>query len=141
MGLFERLFGGGSPDAKARKAEEKARREAEEQAERRAKGDQLLQIALGTQANARSYDARSKAAISLVISSLYDHGIKAWESIARDFPNEAPSALQQVGACHHLKKDYRAALEAYARAIKAGYDPDLIADSIESATKGLDHAS
>jgi tetratricopeptide (TPR) repeat protein len=138
MGIFDKLFGGGDPEAKAKKAAEKEFRREAEVLEDLKRADGLFQQALGNVHDARSYDARSKAAISLVLSSHYDYGIKAWSSIANDFPDEASSALQQVGTCYHLKKDYRAALEAYGRAIRAGYDPDRISDSIESATQSLE---
>jgi tetratricopeptide (TPR) repeat protein len=137
MGLFDKIFGGGDPEAKAKKDAEKERRRQEEALEARKRADDLLEKALGNVADARSYDARSKAAISLVMSSHYDHGVLAWSAIAQDFPDEAGGALQQVGTCFHLKKDFRGALEAYAKAIRAGYDPDLISDSIDEATKSL----
>jgi TolA-binding protein len=138
MGLFDKLFGGGDPEAKAKKAEAKAKRDAEEAAEAKDRADNLLQTALGNKPEARSSSARTKAAISLVLSSHYDHGIEAWQSIAFDFPSEAAGALHQVGTCFHLKKDYRSALEYYGRAIKAGMDSDSISDSIESATASLE---
>lgn len=138
MGFFDKLFGGGDPEAKAKKQAEKEQLKLEEAKQEQERAEQTLQTALGNNPDARSYSARSKAAISLTMSSQYDNGIKAWESIARDFPEEAGDAIQQVGACYHLKKDYRSALEAYARAIKSGYDHDLIADSIEEATKSLE---
>jgi tetratricopeptide (TPR) repeat protein len=138
MGFFDKLFGGGDPEVKAKKQAEKEQRKLEEARQELEQAEHLLQTALGNNADGRSYSARSKAAISLVMSSHYDHGIKAWNAIATDFPDEAGDAIQQVGACYHLKKDYRSALEAYGRAIKAGYDHDLIADSIEEATKSLE---
>lgn len=138
MGFFNNLFGGGDPEVKARKQAEKEQRKLEEAKQEQERAEQTLQTALGNNAEARSYGARSKAAISLGMSSQYDFGIQAWEAIARDFPEEAADAIQQVGAFYHIKKDYRSAIEAYARAIKAGYDHDLIADSIEEATKSLE---
>lgn len=136
MNFFERLFSG-DPDAKARRAEAKARREAEDAAEADTRAHALLLTAQGEDREARSYQARSKAAISLVLSCRYDQGLLAWESIAQDFPDHADSALQQVGACHHLKKDYAAAINAYHRAIDAGLDPAFVDDSIESARVAL----
>lgn len=141
MGLFSKLFGGGTPEEKAARAAEKAaaraRREAEEQAEKDARSRELFERALGNDAENSSLEARSKAAIKLVLANETAKGREAWLAIARDHPDELPEALQQVGVCYHLDKNYRAALENYEAAIRVGANADHLADNIAEARKGL----
>ena len=68
---------------------------------------------------------------------LHELGREAWLSISRDFPTELPDALEQVGVCYHLDKNYRAALENYEAAIRLGANADHLADNIAEARKGL----
>lgn len=141
MGLWSKLFGGGSPEERAAKAQAKAearaRREAEELAEKAAEADALLQRALGKDPAETSLAARRKAAIKLVLANQTAKGREAWLAIARDFPDELADALEQVGVCHHLDKDYRSALENYEAAIRVGADAGILADNVAEARKGL----
>lgn len=144
MGLFDRLFGGGSPEEKAAKAQAKAdaraRREAEERAERAGELETLLQRALGNDPEQASLDARTKAAIKLVLCNETAKGREAWLAIAGDFPDERAEALNQIGVCWHLEKNYRAALDHYDAAIQAGADAGHLADNIAEARAGLNAA-
>lgn len=141
MGFLNKLFGGGSPEEKAAKAlaksQAKALREAEERAEKAAQSQELFERAIGNDPAAASLDARSKAAIKLVLSNETAKGREAWLSISRDYPSELSHALEQVGVCYHLEKDYRAALENYESAIRLGANADHLADNIAEARKGL----
>lgn len=141
MGFWSNLFGGGSPEERVvkaqAKAETKARREAEEQAEKAAEAEALLRLALGNDPADASLGARRKAAIRLVLANQTAKGREAWHAIARDYPDELAHALEQVGVCHHLDKDYREALENYEAAIRVGADAGMLADNIDEARKGL----
>lgn len=141
MGFLSKLFGGASPEEKAAKAaakaEARARREAEEQAEKAAEAEALLGQAMGLDPAQASLDARRKAAIKLVLKNQTELGREAWLSISRDFPTELSDALEQVGVCYHLDKNYRAALENYEAAIRLGANADHLADNIAEARKGL----
>jgi tetratricopeptide (TPR) repeat protein len=141
MGFWSRLFGGGSPEERAAKAQAKAearaRREAEELADKAAEADALLQRALGNDPADTSLAARRKAAIKLVLANQTAKGREAWLSIARDYPDELADALEQVGVCYHLDKDYHSALENYEAAIRVGADPGILADNVAEARKGL----
>ncbi|MFM5908346.1 MAG: hypothetical protein ACKOPO_12310 [Novosphingobium sp.] len=141
MGLFSRLFGGGSPEEKAvkaaAKAEARARQVAERAAEKAGQMNLLFETAMGKDAANCGCDARQKAAIKLVVSGETGLGREAWLSISRDFPGELAFALEQVGVCYHLEKDYRSALENYESAIRLGADADHLADNINEARKGL----
>jgi tetratricopeptide (TPR) repeat protein len=141
MGFFSKLFGGGSPEERAAKAQAKAearaRREEEERAEKAAEAEALLQRALGNDPADTSLNVRRKAAIRLVLASQTAKGREAWLSIARDHPDELAEALEQVGVCYHLDKDYRSALENYEAAIRVGADAGVLADNIAEARKGL----
>lgn len=141
MGLWSNLFGGGSPEERAIKAaakvEAKARRDAEAQAEKAAQTSLLFERALGHDPANSSCDARQKAAIKLVLANETAKGREAWLAIARDHPDELAMALEQVGVCYHLDKDYRAALENYEAAIRVGADAGHLADNIVEARKGM----
>ena len=141
MGWFGNLFGGGSPEEKAARAQAKAdaraARDAEDQAEKLTRIKALFERALGNDPENSSNDARQKAAIKLVLANETEKGREAWLSISRDYPNELAHALEQVGVCYHLEKNYRAALENYESAIRVGADADHLADNIAEARKGL----
>jgi len=141
MGFFSKLLGGGTPEEKAarvaNKAAARARREAEEQAEKGARSRELFERALGNDVDYSSLEARRKAAIKLVLAGETAKGREAWLAISRDYPSELAFALEQVGVCHHLDKDYRAALENYEAAIRVGADAGHLADNITKARKGL----
>ena len=135
------MFGGGTPEEKTAKAlakaEASARREAEDMAEKAARIDELLNRALGNDPENSSNDARRKAAIKLVLANETAKGREAWLSISRDYPNDLADALEQVGVCYHLDKDYRSALENYEAAIRVGADAEHLADNIAEARKGM----
>lgn len=141
MGFWSKLFGGGSLEERAEKAQAKAaaraRREADERAEKAAEADALLQRALGNDPADTSLAVRRKAAIKLVLSSQTAKGREAWLAIARDYPDELADALEQVGVCYHLDKHYRSALENYEAAIRVGADAAGLADNMAEARKGL----
>jgi tetratricopeptide (TPR) repeat protein len=141
MGFWSKLFGGGSPEERAAKAQAKAEaralREAEAQAEGAAEAEVLLQRALGNDPADTSLGARRKAAIKLVLANQTAKGREAWLAIARDYPDELADALEQVGVCYHLDKDYRSALENYEAAIRVGADAGILADNVAEARKGL----
>ncbi len=141
MGFWSNLFGGGSAEEKAAsaaaKANARAMREAEELDEKAARAKVLFERALGQDRDNCSCEARRKAAIKLVLSNETALGREAWLSISRDFPNELADALEQVGVCYHLEKDYRSALENYEAAIRVGAEAGHLADNIAEARKGL----
>jgi tetratricopeptide (TPR) repeat protein len=141
MGFWSSLFGGGTPEEKvaraASKAELRAKREAEDIAEKAARANELFERALGNDPDNCSNDARRKAAIKLVLANETAKGREAWLSISRDYPAELADALEQVGVCYHLDKDYRSALENYEAAIRVGADVGHLADNIEEARKGM----
>ncbi|MEY4952711.1 MAG: hypothetical protein RL299_1135 [Pseudomonadota bacterium] len=141
MGIFGNLFGGGTPEEKAAKAEAKAAaraaRDAEEAAEKAELTRELFERALGNDPENSSNDARRKAAIKLVLANETAKGREAWLSISRDYPGDLADALEQVGVCYHLEKNYRAALENYEAAIRVGADVGMLADNIDEARKGL----
>ncbi len=130
MGFWSNLFGGGTPEEKAAKAAAKA----EEQA---AHVSALFERALGNDPDNNSNDARRKAAIRLVLANETAKGREAWLSISRDYPAELADALEQVGVCYHLEKDYASALENYEAAIRVGADARHLADNIAEARKGM----
>ena len=141
MSFWSTLFGGGSPEEKAArvaaKAEARAKREAQESSEKAAMTDELFERALGKDSENCSCDARQKAAIKLVLANETGKGREAWLSISRDYPNELAHALEQVGVCYHLEKNYRSALENYEAAIRVGADAGHLAENIAEARKGL----
>lgn len=141
MGFWSNLFGGGRPEDRAARAAAKAQaralHEADEQAAEAARIQALLDRALGSDPENSACDARRKAAIRLVLANETAKGREAWLSIARDFPDELANALEQVGVCYHLDKDYRSALENYEAAIRVGADRGVLADNIAEARKGL----
>ena len=141
MGFWSSLFGGGTPEQKAAKAlakaEARARQDAADMADKTARADQLLNRALGNDPENSSNDARRKAAIMLVLANETAKGREAWLSISRDYPGDLADALEQVGVCYHLDKDYRSALENYEAAIRVGADAGHLADNIAEARKGM----
>ncbi len=141
MAFWSNLFGGATPEEKqaraAAKSEARARREADELAEKAARTDELFERALGNDRDNSSCDARRKAAIKLVLANETAKGREAWLSISRDFPTELADALEQVGVCYHLEKNYRSALENYEAAIRVGADAGHLADNIAEARKGM----
>jgi tetratricopeptide (TPR) repeat protein len=141
MGFFSSLFGGGTAEEKAAKAaakaEAKAKRDAEEGLEREERAKELFERALGFGPANSSLDARSKAAIKLVLADQTAKGREAWLAISRDYPSELAFALEQVGVCYHLEKDYRSALESYESAIRVGANADHLADNMAEARKGI----
>ena len=141
MGFWSSLFGSGTPEQKAAKAlaktEARARQDAADMADKTARADQLLNRALGNDPENSSNDARRKAAIMLVLANETAKGREAWLSISRDYPGDLADALEQVGVCYHLDKDYRSALENYEAAIRVGADAGHLADNIAEARKGM----
>lgn len=129
MGFWSKLFGGGSADGRAALVKPDGKQATCTQA--------LFERALGDDADNNSCDARRKAAIKLVLANETAKGREAWLSIARDFPNELSFALEQVGVCYHLEKDYRSAIENYEAAIRVGADAGHLADNISEARKGM----
>ena len=141
MGFWSSLFGSGTPEQKAAKAlaktEARARQDAADMADKTARADQLLNRALGNDPENSSNDARRKAAIMLVLANETAKGREAWLSISRDYPGDLADALEQVGVCYHLDKDYRSALENYEAAIRVGADAGHLADNIAEVRKGM----
>lgn len=141
MGIFGNLFGGGTPEEKAAKAEAKAAaraaRDAQEATEKAERTRELFERALGNDPENSSNDARRRAAIKLVLANETAKGREAWLSISRDYPGDLADALEQVGVCYHLEKNYRAALENYEAALRVGADAGMLADNIDEARKGL----
>jgi tetratricopeptide (TPR) repeat protein len=141
MGWLGNLFGGGSPQEKAARAQAKsearALRDADEQTEKAARAAELFERALGHDPENAGNDARRRAAIKLVLANETAKGREAWLAISRDYPTELADALEQVGVCYHLEKNYRAALENYEAAIRVGADAGHLADNIAEARKGL----
>lgn len=97
----------------------------------------LFERALGNDPENNSCDARRKAAMRLVLANETAKGREAWLSISRDFPDELSFALEQVGVCYHLDKDYPAAIENYEAAIRLGSDARRLAETIAEARKGM----
>jgi tetratricopeptide (TPR) repeat protein len=141
MGFWSNLFGGGKPEEKAEraasKAEARAKREAQIAAEKDAHINDLFERALGNDPENCGNNARQKAAIKLVLANETRKGREAWLAISRDFPSELAHALEQVGVCYHLEKNYRAALDNYESAIRVGADAGHLADNINEARKAL----
>lgn len=141
MGLWSSIFGGRTPEEKAEKAAnralDRAKREADEQAEKTARIDTLFNRALGNDSENCSNAARQKAAIKLVVANETAKGREAWLSISRDFPHELAFALEQVGVCYHLDKDYQSALDNYEAAIRVGAEAGHLSENIAEARKGL----
>jgi tetratricopeptide (TPR) repeat protein len=142
MGFWSTLFGGGrSPEEKAARAQDKAHkraaRDAEAAAQRARHNLALFDRALGNDPENASLGARRKAAIALVVGGKLPMAREAWLAISRDYPSELAMALEQVGVCYHLEKDYAAALTNYEAAIRVGADPGQLADNIAEARKGL----
>ncbi len=141
MGFWSTLFGGRSPEEKAAlaqaKADKRAARDAAAAAERAQHNLHLFDRALGNDPENASLGARRKAAIGLVVAGELTMGREAWLAISRDYPSELGMALEQVGVCYHLEKDYAAALDNYEAAIRVGADPDQLADNMAEARKGL----
>lgn len=129
MGFWSKLFGNGSAEGQAASEGADAAQSTYMQT--------LFERALGNDADNNSCDARRKAAIKLVLAGETAKGREAWLSIARDFPNELSFALEQVGVCYHLEKDYRSALDNYEAAIRVGADAGHLADNIAEARKGM----
>lgn len=129
MGWWSRLFGGSAEDRRLR---------AERQAAERAEIMQRHFVrAVGDDPEHASLSARRKAAIQLVMAFETAKGRAAWLAIARDFPSELPDALEQVGVCHHIDKDYAAAIESYEAAIRVGAEPTHLADNLNEARAAL----
>lgn len=141
MGLWSSIFGGRTPEEKAEKAAnralDRAKREADEQAEKTARIDTLFNRALGNDSENCSNAARQQAAIKLVVANETAKGREAWLSISRDFPHELAFALEQVGVCYHLDKDYQSALDNYEAAIRVGAEAGHLSENIAEARKGL----
>ncbi len=141
MGWWSTLVGGGSAEERAAraqaKADKRAAREAADAAEKAQRNLGLFDRALGNDPDNTGLAARRKAAISLVLASELTMGREAWLAIARDHPSELAMALEQVGVCYQLEKDYAAALKHYEDAIRVGADAGQLADNIAEARKGL----
>ncbi len=141
MGFWSNLFGGSTPEERAAgvasQANARARCEARDTAENEARAIELLDRALGNDPGNDSRAARQKAAITLVLANEMAKGREAWLSISRDYPSELSLALEQIGVCYHLEKDYGSALESYQAAIRVGADAGHLADNMEEARKGM----
>lgn len=129
MGLWSKLFGG-SEEARQARAERQA-------AEREAAMQRHFARALGNDPDHASLNDRRKAAIQLVMAFETAKGREAWLAIARDFPAELADALEQVGVCHHIDRNYAAAIESYEAAIRVGAEPTHLADNLGEARKAL----
>lgn len=53
-------------------------------------------------------------------------------------PSSGGDALEQVGVCYHLEKDYASALDNYEAAIRVGADAGHLADNIVGAVRAGD---
>ncbi|RDV07267.1 hypothetical protein DXH95_07850 [Sphingorhabdus pulchriflava] len=125
MGLWSNLFGSNAPSAAASDVGNSTQIHL------------LFERALGNDPENNSCDARRKAAMKLVLANETAKGREAWLSISRDFPDELAFALEQVGVCYHLDKDYRAAIENYEAAIRLGSDARRLTETIAEARKGM----
>lgn len=125
MGLLSSLFGSGAPKAVAPEGTNSAQMQL------------LFERALGNDPKNNSCDTRRKAATKLVLANETVRGRDAWLSISRDYPDELAFALEQVGVCYHLEKNYHAAIENYEAAIRVGSDARRLADTIAQARKGM----
>ena len=130
MGLFGKMFGGGDPEAKARKAEAKAEREQQHL-------NRLLECALGNDPARPDADSRMTAALDLFLAEKYAIARDGYHSIVQDCPDRAGDMLGQVGACHHMQGEYEAAIEAYEAAIAAGGDIDVMQDNIRESREAM----
>ena len=141
MGFWSKLFGSGTlGDGKPKwsaKAQVRASDYREQPPEHITELSKLFDSAMGKDPANNSRDARRNAAIKLVLANETEKGREAWLSISRDFPSELPLALEQVGVCYHLEKDYRSAIENYEAAIRLGSDARRLADAIVEARKGM----
>lgn len=135
MGIWSNLFGGGPPIEPG--AEATGPRNAENGPVRSETVPSLFERALGRDPQHRTREARRRAAIGLVLANETAKGREAWLAIARDFPGELADALEQVGVCYHLEKDFGSALENYAAAIRVGANAAVLADNIAEARRSL----
>jgi tetratricopeptide (TPR) repeat protein len=132
MGLLSKFFGGKDTGVQSEEDIERAQKTAD------AVADQLLQIALGKNPGVVVYNGRSKAAMGLMTQSDYARAKLAWESLIEDCPEHLAYSLKFLGMNYQLQCNYRAALDTYDRAIKAGLDPSVVANSIQTARAGLE---
>ena len=141
MAWFGSLFGGRALEEKlvtpVHKFEVNAKHEADEQAENTARATELFERALGNDPENCSTDRRRWAAVTLVLTNETAKGREAWLAIARDYPSELADALEQVGVCYHLEKDYQSALENYEAAIRVGASAERMVENMAEARKGL----
>lgn len=135
MGIWSNLFGGGPPNEPGAAAT--GLRDAGDGPGRSETIPSLFERALGRDPQHRTREARRRAAIGLVLANETAKGREAWLAIARDFPGELADALEQVGVCYHLEKDFGSALENYAAAIRVGANAAVLADNIAEARRGL----
>ena len=129
MGWWSRLFGG-SAEARSARADRQA-------AERAQTIQRHFARALGDDPDHASLTERRKAAMQLVMAFETAKGREVWLAIARDFPGELADALEQVGVCHHIDKNYAAAIDSYEAAIRVGAEPAHLADNLGEARKAL----
>lgn len=129
MGWFGKLFGGGTP-------EEKAARAALKIAEKEAAALALLVRASGKDPENASKAARKDAARSLMLRQ-DARAIQGFLAIAADFPDDEADCLNQIGVCHHMAKDYRAAIENYEAAKRLGLDDSTLEGNLAEARSQL----
>ncbi|NML04883.1 hypothetical protein [Sphingomonas sp. G-3-2-10] len=129
MGWFGNLFGGGTPEEKAVRAALKA-------AEKDAAALALFVRASGRDPEHASKAARKDAAHSLMLRS-DARAIDAFRAIAADFPDDEADCLNQIGVCHHIAKDYGAAIENYEAAKRLGFDDSTLEENLAEARSQL----
>ena len=72
-------------------------------------------------------------AASLMEQQRFAEAASAWETIARNDPQNAPMASMQTGAAHFFLQQFERAVEWYAFAGSLGFDANEVAEHIEEA--------
>jgi tetratricopeptide (TPR) repeat protein len=123
MRLWNSVFGGRAPPVQVAPAPDQA--------------EQLFERALGHDPANAHRRARRCAAVRLVLAGETAKAREAWLAIARAFPADLADALVQVGVCHCLERDYRAALENFEAAIRVGADAHALDGRIADTRRRL----
>ena len=76
-------------------------------------------------------------AAQLLVGRHFEGAIQAYESIARDYPDEQATAQSQIGAAKYFLGRYEEAIGHYESARELGADPDMMQDNIDEAREAL----
>lgn len=96
-----------------------------------------LQDALRIETSGDDVSSRLNAAARLMTSRKFDEAIAAYDKIGVDFPDEAGTALGQIGAAYFFKGNFERAIAAYVTARDHGADAGMMDDNIWEACEAL----